>query len=106
MTAETIPVEYAASRQIYVEDFLSITDTSMRPGDTMERGGCKFVVSPHDIDYKATPGAQALDKAVPGELPLPWLPQAEGIAFGLDGKSLLIGSEQRPSPLLRFRIVH
>ena len=49
--------------------------------------------------------AQALDKATPDELPLPWLPQAEGIAFSLDGTSLLIGSEQRPSPLLRFRVV-
>jgi hypothetical protein len=48
---------------------------------------------------------QALDKAVPDQLKLPWLPQAEGIAFSLDGKSLLVGSEQRPSPLLRFRIL-
>jgi hypothetical protein len=39
-----------------------------------------------------------------GALDFPWLPQAEAIAFSLDGGSLLIGGEQRPSPLLRFRI--
>ena len=37
-------------------------------------------------------------------LDFPWLPQAEAIAFSLDGSTLLIGGEQRPSPLLRFRI--
>jgi hypothetical protein len=39
-----------------------------------------------------------------GVLDFPWLPQAEAIAFSVDGSSLLIGGEQRPSPLLRFRI--
>lgn len=33
---------------------------------------------------------------------LPWLPQAEGIAFSQDGKSLFIGSEQTPTPIIRF----
>jgi hypothetical protein len=39
-----------------------------------------------------------------GALDFPWLPQAEAIAFSLDGSTLLIGGEQRPSPLLRFRV--
>jgi hypothetical protein len=39
------------------------------------------------------------------ELILPFIPQAEAIAFGVDGRSLLIGSEQLPSPLWRYRIV-
>jgi hypothetical protein len=39
-----------------------------------------------------------------GAIDFPWLPQAEAIAFSLDGRSILIGGEQRPSPLLRFRI--
>lgn len=43
--------------------------------------------------------------ADPGKLDFPWLPQAEAIAFAADGRSLLIGSEQRPSPLLRFRVL-
>lgn len=33
---------------------------------------------------------------------LPWLPQAEGIAFSQDGNSLFIGSEQAPTPIIRF----
>ena len=33
---------------------------------------------------------------------LPWLPQAEGIAFSEDGNSLFIGSEQAPTPVIRF----
>jgi len=44
-------------------------------------------------------------KTVPGQLELPWLPQAEGIAFSPDGRSLLIGSEQRPSPLILYRAI-
>jgi hypothetical protein len=47
-------------------------------------------------------GQAELDHA--GALDFPWLPQAEAIAFSLDGLSLLIGGEQRPSPLLQFRV--
>jgi len=39
------------------------------------------------------PPLQSLD-ARPGVLELPWLPQAEGIAFSPDGRSLLIGSSR------------
>jgi hypothetical protein len=35
-------------------------------------------------------------------LTLPWLPQAEGIAFSQDGMHLFIGSEQAPTPIIRF----
>jgi uncharacterized protein YjiK len=44
-------------------------------------------------------------KTVPGQLELPWLPQAEGIAFSPDGRNLLIGSEQRPSPLIMYKAI-
>jgi hypothetical protein len=44
-------------------------------------------------------------KQAPGELNFPWLPQAEAIAFSPDGRSLLIGGEQRPSPLLMYRAI-
>lgn len=50
----------------------------------------------------ATPWAQVLQHG-PTILRYPWLPQAEAIAFSLDGRQLTIGSEQRPSPLLRYR---
>ena len=33
---------------------------------------------------------------------LPWLPQAEGIAFSRDGKQLYVGSEQSPTPVIRY----
>lgn len=48
---------------------------------------------------------EALARAKPDALSFPWLPQAEGIAFSSDGRSLLIGGERRPAPLLRFRII-
>jgi hypothetical protein len=38
----------------------------------------------------------------PLHLTLPWLPQAEAIAFSADATSLLVGGEQIPSPLIRF----
>jgi hypothetical protein len=44
-------------------------------------------------------------KQGPASLDFPWLPQAEAVAFSLDGRQLTIGGEQRPSPLLRFRVV-
>ncbi len=37
-------------------------------------------------------------------LTLPWIPQAEAIAFSLDGQQLTVGSEQLPSPLIRFSV--
>jgi hypothetical protein len=39
-----------------------------------------------------------------GALEFPWLPQAEAIAFSIDGMSLILGGEQRPSPLIRFQV--
>jgi hypothetical protein len=45
----------------------------------------------------------ALRTRLPG-LALPWIPQAEAIAFSLDGQEIRVGSEQLPSPLVRFRI--
>ena len=35
-------------------------------------------------------------------LTLPWLPQAEGIAYSRDGKHLYVGSEQSPTPVIRY----
>lgn len=46
---------------------------------------------------KSTTALKPLSKIV-----LPWLPQAEGIAFSADGKALLIGGEQPPTPLIRY----
>lgn len=40
----------------------------------------------------------------PAQLRMPWVPQAEALAFSRDGLTLYIGSEQRPSPILKFSI--
>ena len=58
--------------------------------------------------YVRNPGQgwrEALANAKPDILSFPWLPQAEGIAFSTDGRSLLIASEKRPAPLLMFRVI-
>ena len=38
-------------------------------------------------------------------LTLPWLPQAEGITYSRDGKQLFIGSEQAPTPVIRYDLL-
>ena len=43
-------------------------------------------------------------KNAPSQMRYPWLPQAEAIAWSVDGRSLLVASEQQPYPILRFRI--
>jgi hypothetical protein len=35
-------------------------------------------------------------------LTLPWLPQAEGITYSRNGKQLFVGSEQAPTPVIRY----
>ncbi|GAB2492535.1 hypothetical protein [Arenimonas alkanexedens] len=57
-----------------------------------------FVV--RDVDGDWSPG---LADKLP-HLTLPWLPQAEAIAFSLDGRSLTVASEQLPSPIIRFQV--
>jgi len=76
--------------------------------DLSPNGRVLAVLNYHSIYlYVRTPGqdwAQAM-QARPDRLVFPWLPQAEGIAFSADGRSLLVASEKRPAPLLIFRIV-
>jgi hypothetical protein len=53
--------------------------------------------------YSRSPGApwsSALQ--APQRLDFAWMPQAEAVAFSLDGESLWVAGEQRPSPLIRF----
>lgn len=76
--------------------------------DLSANGRVLAVLNYHSVHlYTRQPGhswAESLPQ-VPGRLAFPWLPQAEGIAFSRDGRTLLIGSEQLPSPLLRFRVI-
>ena len=76
--------------------------------DLSPNGRVLAVLNYHSVYlYVRAPG-QDWTRAVqsqPGRLVFPWLPQAEGIAFSNDGRSLLIASEKRPAPLFMFRIV-
>lgn len=75
--------------------------------DLSPNGRVLAVLNYHSVHlYLRSPGeswARAMARP-PGRLPFPWLPQAEGVAFSPDGLSLLVGSEQQPSPLLIFRV--
>lgn len=44
-------------------------------------------------------------KRPPAAFSYPWLPQAEAIGFLPDSRSVLIGSEKLPTPILRLRVV-
>ena len=76
--------------------------------DLSPNGRVLAVLNYHSIHlYVREPGmdwAKAMRRS-PGSLQFPWLPQAEGVAFSPDGRSLLVGSEQLPSPLLLFRVI-
>jgi hypothetical protein len=76
--------------------------------DLSPNGRVLAVLNYHSVYlYVRAPGqgwVEALRKP-PGQLTFPWLPQAEGIAFSTTGDSLLVGSEQRPAPLLIFRVI-
>jgi hypothetical protein len=58
-----------------------------------------FLVRPVDGDW-----SDAL-RQPPAVILLPFTPQAEAVAFSVDGRSLLVASEQLPSPVWRFRLV-
>jgi hypothetical protein len=78
--------------------------------DLSPNGRVLAILNYHSVYlYVRKPGqawGEALkDGAAPDELALPWLPQAEGIAFAPNGSSLLVGGEQLPSPLIRFRVL-
>jgi hypothetical protein len=76
--------------------------------DLSPNGRVLAVLNYHSIHlYVRDTGEEwsAAMKQPPGELTFPWLPQAEAIAFSPDGRSLLIGGEQRPSPLLMYRAI-
>ncbi len=76
--------------------------------DLSPNGRVLAVMNYHAVYFyirgKGEPWPSALSKP-PQEMPFPWLPQAEAIAFGRDSSTLYIGSEQTPVPLLKFRLV-
>jgi hypothetical protein len=44
-------------------------------------------------------------KEMPESLSFPWLPQAEAVSFSAEGNAIYIGSEQRPVPIIRYKLV-
>ncbi|GGA77350.1 hypothetical protein GCM10011521_14540 [Arenimonas soli] len=60
-----------------------------------------FLIRPRGGDWR-----EVLDQnnKMP-HLLLPWLPQAEALAFDPAGTEMVIGSEQLPSPFLRYRLI-
>lgn len=60
-----------------------------------------FLIRPRGGDWR-----KVLDQD--GKMPhllMPWLPQAEALAFDPAGTEIVIGSEQLPSPFLRYRLI-
>ena len=75
--------------------------------DLSPNGRVLAVLNYRSIHFVVRGRGQDWQPALATKLPhlaLPWIPQAEAIAFSLDGQEMRIGSEQLPSPLVRFRI--
>jgi len=58
-----------------------------------------FLVRERGDDWSKALSAPRLPHLV-----LPWIPQAEAIAFSLDGQVMTVASEQLPSPVVRYRV--
>jgi hypothetical protein len=60
------------------------------------------VLNYQQINFFPMPKKAAAVLKPAATITLPWLPQAEGIAYSRDGKQLYIGSEQAPTPVIRY----
>ena len=77
--------------------------------DLSPNGRVLAVLNYHAVYFYVRPGQDAwtheqLQRGL--RLDFPWMPQAEALAFSADSQRLLIASEQRPSPVLRFSITN
>ena len=72
--------------------------------DISPDGNWLVVLNYQQINFFYLPNGKIPKKLIPKlSITLPWLPQAEGITFSLDGNTIMIGSEQSPTPLIRYR---
>lgn len=72
-------------------------------GADLEPDGRVFaVLNYQQINFFALPEAKTPVLKPLATIILPWLPQAEAIGYSTDGDSLFVGSEQVPTPLIRF----
>lgn len=75
--------------------------------DISPDGSWLAVLNYQQVIFYFLPDGKIPRKLIPVHtITLPWLPQAEGIAFSLDGNSLFIGSEQSPVPMIRLNRVN
>lgn len=75
--------------------------------DLSPNGRVLAVLNYRSIHFLVRGRGEDWSAALASKLPhmaLPWIPQAEAIAFSLDGQEMRVGSEQLPSPLVRYRI--
>lgn len=75
--------------------------------DLSPNGRVLAVLNYRSIHFVVREAGGDWQPALTGKLPhlaLPWMPQAEAIAFSTDGRSLTVASEQLPSPVIRFRV--
>ncbi|MGH8051163.1 MAG: hypothetical protein ACREPB_10940 [Arenimonas sp.] len=77
--------------------------------DLSPNGRVLIVLNYHAIYFYVREDANASWNSAlsskPYSISFPWLPQAEAITFNREGNAIYIGSEQRPVPLLRYRII-
>ncbi len=77
--------------------------------DLSPNGRVLMVLNYHSVYFYVRDAAGSWAKALsskPYSFSFPWLPQAEAITFNREGDAIYIGSEQRPVPILRYRIIH
>ena len=75
--------------------------------DLSPNGRVLAVLNYRSVHFLVREAGAAWDTALAAPVPslqMPWIPQAEAVSFSLDGATLMIGSEQLPSPLLRYRV--
>jgi hypothetical protein len=75
--------------------------------DLSPNGRVLMVMNYHSLFFyiRNTKDWSDIGNKTPEQLDFPWLPQAEAVAFAKDGKAIYIGSEQRPTPMIRFRFI-
>lgn len=72
--------------------------------DISPDGNWLVVLNYQQINFFYLPSGKIPKQLTPKlNITLPWLPQAEGIAFSADGNSIMIGSEQSPTPVIRIK---
>jgi hypothetical protein len=76
--------------------------------DLSPNGRVLMVMNYHSLFFYIRHNNDDWSKAAqttPESLDFPWLPQAEAVSFNAAGTAIYIGSEQRPVPIIRYRLI-